>query len=362
MHVLHSGLRYFACWSAVRTRRTRYPALADRSTASPPSTDSGCGILLKAHVCLCVSGIRTIDPLYCCLTIHRQARMVAGGGNVDDDTGKSAEIPAGVVLQSSSRAAIRRSAYARWILFGVLLPLLPIAAKIAASWFDVGHPTWDYRLLFGTGDVLVLAVVVAAAGIGDLLFAARNNTHVVLREALVISLALIVMVLSGVAYGLVTLKQESHESLASVRLSTVDTLQAQLTLAQQNVDTAAHQTSVAQTILNQAQVLYAAEITGQKAPGTTGVPGKGVLAYQYNQRISSAKAGVAEARRREASARAALIKTSSDLSKAVRDISQSRSINTKQTATASLVLFAAGILVVGTCIWVGTDRPIGGLG
>jgi hypothetical protein len=260
------------------------------------------------------------------------------------------------VRQRSARPAgsLRRSEYARWVVFGILLPLLPIVAKIAASWFDVGHPTWEYTSLFGDGNVLVLAVVVAAAGIGDLLFDARRTTHLVLREALVISLALVVVVLSGVAYGLVTLKQESGQSLTNVRLSTVDALQAQLILAQQNVDTASNQAAIATQNLEQKTSLYVAEVTGQKAPGTTGVAGVGQLAAVYRQQMYQAQQSVVQAHQREVSARDALSKTSADLNLAVHALAELRSTNTKQTATASLVLFAVGILIVGACIWVGT--------
>ena len=63
--------------------------------------------------------------------------------------------------------------------------------------------------LFGDGEFLVLATVVAAAGIGDLVFDfKRNGVDEPLRPAIAISAALVTVVVSALLFGLVALEHE----------------------------------------------------------------------------------------------------------------------------------------------------------
>jgi hypothetical protein len=92
----------------------------------------------------------------------------------------------------------------------VLLPLLPIGGNILSHWIDGQAAAVNFRGLFGDGELLVLATVVAAAGIGDLVFDLRRDGRSgQLRDAIGISFALVVVVVSVLMFGLVSLERES---------------------------------------------------------------------------------------------------------------------------------------------------------
>lgn len=258
--------------------------------------------------------------------------------------------------QSSARNLQRRNTFARWALFGVLLPLLPIMARVSASWVDIGHPTTDYRTLFGDGDLLVLAVVVAAAGIGDLLFSVRRHVTVGPREAVAISLALFVVVLSGVAYGLVTLKQESRGSLQQSRVTETQVLQEQLRLAQSNLDAAVNQVAEAQRTRDLAVAAANAEVDGSVTDGGSGVRGVGALAEEKMARASQAQQALNASMAAQKRAQVQLDAAANSLNGSISQVAHSDSTNTSQTATISLTLFFASVMAVTWCILVGTSR------
>lgn len=255
-----------------------------------------------------------------------------------------------------TRRLQRRNTFARWVLFGVLLPLLPIMARVSASWVDIGHPTTDYKTLFGDGDLLVLAVVVAAAGIGDLLFSTRRHVMIGPREAVAISLALFVVVLSGVAYGLVTLKQESRGSLQQSRVNQTQILQEQLQLAQINLDAATAQFASAQHASDVARAAAEAEVDGVRAYGSTGVAGVGLEARAKLQAADQAERTAQTALVTQRRAQGQLTTAASSLSRSIAQAAQSPSTNTSQTATISLALFFSSLIAVTWCILVGTSR------
>jgi hypothetical protein len=230
-------------------------------------------------------------------------------------------------------------------------------ARISASWVDIGHLTTNYTTLFGDGDLLVLAVVVAAAGIGDLLFSARRHVMIGPREAIAISLALFVVVLSGVAYGLVTLKQESRGSLQQIRVSKTQVLQEQLRLAQSNLDTANSQVALAQRASVEARIAAEAEVTGSKANGGTGVAGVGLEARRSLNASVQADQALAAAITNQKHAQQQLNMAANSLSESITEVAHtSDSTNTNQTATISLLFFFASVISVTWCILVGTSR------
>ena len=68
------------------------------------------------------------------------------------------------------RLTSRRPTYVKWLIFGVSLPLLPLAARVLAAWLDNATQSLSFTALFSDGELLVVATVIAAAIIGDLLF------------------------------------------------------------------------------------------------------------------------------------------------------------------------------------------------
>jgi hypothetical protein len=134
---------------------------------------------------------------------------------------------------------------AKWWIFGVSLPLLPIGARVAAAWLD-GQASLGFVDLFGDGELLVIATVIAAAIIGELMFDLRGARSVVddvnsFRMALLNALALIVVVGSVLFFGLVTYANQARadaqtrariEQFAEERLSAHLDIEAQAQLSQ----------------------------------------------------------------------------------------------------------------------------------
>lgn len=62
-----------------------------------------------------------------------------------------------------------------WLFFGVLMALVPF---IAAIFSDVDRDkTFDFSSLFGHGDLLIIATIISAGGIGDLFGTAVDKRH-----------------------------------------------------------------------------------------------------------------------------------------------------------------------------------------
>jgi hypothetical protein len=107
---------------------------------------------------------------------------------------------------------IRQAAFVRWAAFGVVLPLLSVFAHVAVAWLDDDH--LGVVGLLADGELLVLATVVAAAGLGDLVFDLRAGTTGTevhrLRAGAVCTGALITIVLSVLCFGLITFETRSR--------------------------------------------------------------------------------------------------------------------------------------------------------
>src|SRR6476660_6849511 len=103
--------------------------------------------------------------------------------------------------------ASRRAAYFKWAIFGVSLPLLPLITRALAAWLVNATQDLSFITLFSDGELLVVATVIAAAVIGDLLFdiSGRNETRGHSAIAVLCAIALVVVVVSVLMFGLVTL-------------------------------------------------------------------------------------------------------------------------------------------------------------
>ena len=93
----------------------------------------------------------------------------------------------------------------------MLLPLLPLGARALAAWFDNSTQDLSPYKLLSDGELLVIATVIAAAIIGDLLFdfSGRNEMRTHTTMAVLCTFALLVVVVSVLMFGLVTLDNQS---------------------------------------------------------------------------------------------------------------------------------------------------------
>jgi len=190
---------------------------------------------------------------------------------------------------------------------------------------------------FGDGELLVLAVVIAAAGIGDLVFSARAGRSARLRDAIVVSIALVVVTLSALVFGLVTLKRESGGSLRITAGATANALSAQAaTLEAQAADKRSQATELL--------LKYNAEVTGQATPGTTAVAGAGAEAALLRDQLEQGlKAGG------EAQMKADAVKKQS--AAATQMVAKSTNADSEQAAAASVILYVVSLFAGGLCVY-----------
>ena len=112
---------------------------------------------------------------------------------------------------------VRRAAIVRWGVFSVVLPLLPIGAHLAAAWLNDETATVSFVNLFADGELLVLATVIAAAGIGEVTFDVLRQPGLLkpggdLGLAVASAGALVVVVLSVLFFGLITFKDQTSRT------------------------------------------------------------------------------------------------------------------------------------------------------
>lgn len=87
----------------------------------------------------------------------------------------------------------------KWLFFGLLLGLLPIVSQTGVLWLQ-GN-TSEAVEVFGDGELFFLAVGLATAAVGDLVFDRRMNGHADIAHGLAIASALIIITLAAVGYG-----------------------------------------------------------------------------------------------------------------------------------------------------------------
>jgi hypothetical protein len=94
--------------------------------------------------------------------------------------------------------------YVKWGIFGVALPLLPLAAGVLAGYLNPRRVHESFTGLLGNGELLIIATVISAAVIGDLLFDISGYSgRAGIIAAILCAFALLIVVVSVLAYGLV---------------------------------------------------------------------------------------------------------------------------------------------------------------
>ncbi len=183
-----------------------------------------------------------------------------------------------------------RGTRVKWLIFGVLIPLLPVGARLAAAWLD-GGGTFGFTGLFGDGELLVLATVVAAASIGEVLFSFRRGHwgSSRLRTAVITAAALVVVVMAVLFFGLVTYAnqiQADAQATAQLRRSNQQEEETRL-LSEASSKSAEARTEASRR--RKLEEMLTAEITGAPAPGSSGVPGVGLLASRLKAEIDASQ-------------------------------------------------------------------------
>jgi hypothetical protein len=247
----------------------------------------------------------------------------------------------------------------RWLIFAVAIPLLPIAAKVLAEWIDEGRSNWSGSNLFSDGELLVLATVIAAAGIGDLVFDLRRNKRQrSFRDASAIALALICVVVSVTLYALVTLKREQLTPAQEAAAHAV-------TIQQNNASSLGQQLSANNAQLNAAKQAQDKALADYEAEVNRNPPGNGELTdelrTQYHETVAYTNSLTREseslheqfAKSQEALS-AAQLRNNNALQGAARGgaiLSESN-----RAAEASEWTFILGLLAGLNCLLAGTIR------
>ena len=192
------------------------------------------------------------------------------------------------------RRLVRSGHLTKWAVFGVVLPLLPIAGHIAAAWFAADTRQLGFVSLFGDGELLVLATVVSAAAFGDLAFDLYSNGsrryEYRFRVAVVSALALAIVVLSVLLFGLVSYQTEARRTTLAAAQTDFVRGQSQnlawLRLAQEQSAEAASLQKEVNRLTTRIQKLDAS-LQGE-VDGTSGsrVPGFGPFAEELKSTIS----------------------------------------------------------------------------
>jgi hypothetical protein len=110
---------------------------------------------------------------------------------------------------------VLQASYTKWLIFGVALPLLPLAAGVLAAFLNPlgngGLTFTSLNHLLGDGELLVIATVIAAAVIGDLLFEISdyNDATSWIRAGTLCAVSLLIVVVSVLIYGLVAVHGQS---------------------------------------------------------------------------------------------------------------------------------------------------------
>jgi hypothetical protein len=180
----------------------------------------------------------------------------------------------------------RRAQYVKWLIFGVVLPLLPFAARALAAWVDNSSSSLSFTVLLGDGELLVVATVIAAAIIGDLLFDFTGNraTRTHTSAALMCAFALVIVVASVLMFGLVTLdNQHRNDAVLLAQQSEISRIgESSQLLANSAADqrTASGLSPEAQRLTRRVAAVQAQatrEATGADGIGLSGASGYGPL-------------------------------------------------------------------------------------
>ena len=91
---------------------------------------------------------------------------------------------------------VRRRALATWLVFGLLISIAPVLFHVIelAAKHEL-HSGWD---AFSTGEVIIIAAVLAAASVGD--FLRRKATSLTTRQLSVVGFAALLLLFCGWLY------------------------------------------------------------------------------------------------------------------------------------------------------------------
>lgn len=247
----------------------------------------------------------------------------------------------------------QRAAGIKWLIFGVVLPLLPFAARALAAWLDGASSSLSFRALFGDGELLVVATVISAAVIGDLLFDftgfnARREQNL---KAGLCAFSLVVVVASVLMFGLATLdNQQRADAVQRAQDQEVKqaTLASQLSTASiQDQSLASNLAARARQLDTQAQTAKSKavdEANGTSASGTTGLAGEGPIYQDLRQQAKdlAAEADRTNARATTLAKQAATVRQQAD--KVIITSFASLDRGESQTAAMSVVMFLFALL------------------
>ena len=103
----------------------------------------------------------------------------------------------------------RSAKLTKWAVFGVALSLLPVAAKFVAAFMQGRSSMPAFDEVFGDGELLIVATVIAAVRIGDLTFDSQDNVRPQ-RRALAMTPALLTVIVSVLSYGFAHFLEEGR--------------------------------------------------------------------------------------------------------------------------------------------------------
>jgi hypothetical protein len=231
----------------------------------------------------------------------------------------------------------------KWGLFGVILPLLPIVGRIAAFVLDDNASSLTFVDLFGDGELLVLATVIAAAGIGDLTLDFAGDRQLATRRGRRVAVAnafsLLIVVVSVLLFGLVTFASQTR---ADARSSAVQERSSKRLDAQRAANRTTQLTLQAERDSARAKALQARR-------GQHGRARRGTLAYAFLQETARLTRQLAVAQD-EAAQLSTEAEKESIRRLAGADASLTR--GRERAAWLSVMMFLLSLVVGGRAAWL----------
>lgn len=247
----------------------------------------------------------------------------------------------------------RRPIFAKWLIFGVLLPLLPFAARALAAWVDDNSNSLSFNSLLSDGELLVVATVISAAVIGDLLFdfSGSNEGRSQSGKALLCAVALVAVIVSVLMFGLVTLNnQDRSNSFQQSETEVSEISNGNTLISRQEADLRAEYTEQSTTARHDAALALGAEKSAQSqiADGKT----TGPLFTLLKQQIASyeAEATAAEQQASDENGQASSLSIEILNQQRTADLAlvgslRQLTIGEKQASDMSIILFIVSFLI-----------------
>lgn len=207
---------------------------------------------------------------------------------------------------------------------------------LAGRWIEARGGGANFGALLG-GDLLVLATVIAAAGIGDLIFDIRRGTRQLGQASAIAGLfALLVIVGSVLLYGFVISRQVTAGLWGDSAQSNTPTETTRASILVQQATSASTQIATLTTQLEEA--------TGA---GPSGSAAQASVASNLQRRIAALQLVQAQ----DLGQASSLYQQASDSLVSFSSRNQHEEL---QDAKASVVMFALGLIAGAWCIWAET--------